>query len=478
MKPVIRWAGCIFVFSCMITVSFAQHSSGQIGLGVYGSGIKLIGGEADNCVIDYSGGISLKYSFSALLTGEITTGLGWVRPRDPDSHFKVRAQAPYRTYIYSWSANLRFNMLPEKRISPYASIGAGLTYWDLRDISGEDKWFPFPASGTSLTDLQTNFTLLGTIGTTLFLSENVGIDFGIRYSHMLDQKLDNIGTSYITNGIGDKNNGMIEVRLGLGFFFGGSRDSDGDGIPNREDNCPDEPEDLDGFEDEDGCPDLDNDNDGIPDHTDGAPNLPEDIDGFQDGDGIPDLDNDEDGITDERDKCPNEPEDFDGFEDQDGCPDLDNDNDGIPDPTDKCPNKPETFNDYQDDDGCPDEKPKPGIVEIGEGLVLPDVTFATGKAELTENAKTVLNTVFEILQDNPGMRVEIRGYTDNTGNPAINLNLSQRRSETVKDYLVKKGIAFDRLRAIGYGEANPIASNETKEGREKNRRIEFVRIEE
>lgn len=132
------------------------------------------------------------------------------------------------------------------------------------------------------------------------------------------------------------------------------RDSDGDGILDRDDRCPNEPEDRDGFEDEDGCPDPDNDRDGIPDNVDRCRDAPEDFDGFQDDDGCPDLDDDGDGIPDAEDQCRNEPEDFDGFQDEDGCPDPDNDGDGIPDSKDICPNGPEDFDGFQDEDGCPD----------------------------------------------------------------------------------------------------------------------------
>jgi len=169
----------------------------------------------------------------------------------------------------------------------------------------------------------------------------------------------------------------------------GGRDRDGDGIPDRRDGCPDQPEDLDGFQDEDGCPDLDNDRDGVPDEFDQAPLVPEDLDGFQDEDGIPDYDNDGDGIADKDDLCPDVPENFngrydkdgcpdsfedadqdgvedrddrcpdqaedrDGFEDDDGCPDLDNDLDGIPDTEDACPDEAENYNGVDDGDGCPD----------------------------------------------------------------------------------------------------------------------------
>ena len=354
---------------------------------------------------------------------------------------------------------------------PYIGLGTGLTFWNLRDVSQEDDWFPIPESGTSISKTQKNLTILGTIGTTFFVTKDIGFDLGIRYSHLLDQKLDNIGT-------GDANNGMLEIRLNLCYFFGGYRDSDGDGIEDKNDIAPYQPEDFDYFQDEDGRPDLDNDNDGIPDEEDGAPNLPEDHDGFQDEDGIPDPDNDNDGVDDTQDQCPLEPEDYDQFRDEDGCPDPDNDNDSILDEFDACPNQPETYNGYMDNDGCPDEKPSSPLVEPGRTLILRGVTFAVGKAELTENAKTLLNGVYETLRDNPEIRVEIRGFTDNTGGAALNLNLSQRRAESVRDYLASRGIVFQRMRAIGYGEANPIASNQTPDGRAKNRRIEFIRIEE
>jgi OmpA-OmpF porin, OOP family len=109
----------------------------------------------------------------------------------------------------------------------------------------------------------------------------------------------------------------------------------------------------------------DADNDGIADDVDKCPSIAEDIDGFQDEDGCPDFDNDNDGIYDAQDKCPNEPEDFDGFEDKDGCPDLDNDKDGVLDANDACPNNPENMNGYKDEDGCPDEKPVEGSKETG-----------------------------------------------------------------------------------------------------------------
>jgi len=187
--------------------------------------------------------------------------------------------------------------------------------------------------------------------------------------------------------------GSPSIRAFLGFgYVQELRDRDNDGIMDDKDQCVSDPEDLDGFEDSDGCPDFDNDQDGIADSADKCPTSAEDMDGFEDTDGCPDADNDKDGIPDDRDacpmkaetkngfkdddgcpdepdadndgvpdskdKCPDVAEDTDGFQDEDGCPDLDNDNDGIPDETDECYLEPETKNGYQDEDGCPDEAPK------------------------------------------------------------------------------------------------------------------------
>jgi hypothetical protein len=147
-------------------------------------------------------------------------------------------------------------------------------------------------------------------------------------------------------------------------------DRDGDGIKDDVDKCPDDPEDFDGFEDEDGCPDPDNDRDGIPDVDDKCPDIPEDKDGIEDEDGCPEADigdRDGDGIPDTTDKCPDAPEDFDGFQDADGCPDPDNDGDGIPDVSDLCPNDPEDKDGFEDADGCPDnDNDKDGVPDAND----------------------------------------------------------------------------------------------------------------
>jgi OmpA-OmpF porin, OOP family len=245
-------------------------------------------------------------------------------------------------------------------------------------------------------------------------------------------------------------------------------DADGDGILDPDDKCPKVPEDKDGFQDEDGCPEDDNDADGLADKIDKCPNEPEDKDSFEDDDGCPEDDNDKDGLADRVDQCPNEAEDKDGFEDDDGCPDTDNDKDGIADKDDKCPNEAGVA-----PDGCPKKYAR--VVVTEKKIELKEtVYFDTNKATIKAVSFKLLDDVALALTDNPTIKVEIQGHTDSQGNDAFNLKLSQRRAESVRAYLLKKSIAADRMTAKGYGEDVPIADNRTADGRSQNRRVEFV----
>ena len=452
---------------------FAQHSPGQTELGIFLSPTKLIGGNTDDAAISPWFGVSLGTSPSDAVVLSLEGAAGWSRPRDTQETgimkwIRLRPGTPYRTFLFPLHAKLKYLFSPGKRFSPFMTMGVGILFWDLRDVGRENPILPIPTSGRSIHGSQKN--LMGDIGAgaEYFLSETVSLNVSGAYYQFFGQDLD-------MSGYGDKNSGAIEARIGMVFHFGGWKDTDGDGIEDRLDLCPKAKEDFDGFQDQDGCPDLDNDGDGIPDVKDGAPNKAEDMDGFEDTDGVPDLDNDGDGIPDTLDKAPNKAEDFDGFQDDDGAPDPDNDGDGIPDAKDKCPNQPETVNGYQDDDGCPDKKPEI-VLEKKKPVVLPGVTFRTGSAELTENAKRILDKVAETLKEHPEIVVEVSGHTDNVGSWSFNMKLSQRRADAVRNYLIQKGIDPSRIRAVGYGPDRPIAPNDTPEGRAKNRRIEFVRI--
>ncbi|TPV94464.1 MAG: hypothetical protein B7733_15130 [Myxococcales bacterium FL481] len=222
----------------------------------------------------------------------------------------------------------------------------------------------------------------------------------------------------------------LEVTLGLSVTLGRPKppsDRDGDGFIDAEDRCPNEP--------------------GV------AP------------DGCPIRDRDGDGILDPQDACPDQPGPA-----PTGCPILDTDGDGILDPDDQCPNEPETFNGFEDGDGCPDVVPEPVKRFTG---VIDGIYFELNKAEVRPDSEPTLSRAVQILNEYPDLRVEIAGHTDNTGTEKHNLELSQERAESVKQWLVGRGVDPQRLQTVGYGFERPIDTNRTDEGRARNRRIEF-----
>jgi outer membrane protein OmpA-like peptidoglycan-associated protein len=314
-------------------------------------------------------------------------------------------------------------------------------------------------------------------------------------------------------------------------------DGDKDGLDDAIDRCPLTAEDLDGFEDDDGCPELDNDDDAVADANDRCPLEAETINGNRDDDGCPDevVDVDQDGVGYDDDRCPLEPgnaddgcpheplpalaldgfpgkappppsapteptpapatpagdfdtdglpddvdacpvsaEDRDGFEDEDGCPELDNDQDGIADAADKCPLEAESINGKNDVDGCPD--PGAGVVTIEKRAVVIKGTigFKSGAATLQPTAMPLLQQVASTLKAASTISIEIQGHTDDVGNAAANIKLSKRRAEAIRAVLIKNGVSAARLVANGYGPTRPRASNKTAAGREQNRRVEFL----
>ena len=255
----------------------------------------------------------------------------------------------------------------------------------------------------------------------------------------------------------------LEVLLGISVMLGPRKkpepeyippDTDGDGILDDKDKCIDEigiaP---------DGCPIRDTDSDGFADDVD---ECPEDPGAEPDGCPIPDTDGD--GFLDPDDKCPEVP----GME-PDGCM-HDVDGDGLLPPEDKCPEEPETRNGFEDTDGCPDELPEEIKKFTG---VIEGIYFDTGKATIRDKSRPTLDEAVKVLKDYEDLRVEITGHTDDRGRDDKNLKLSADRAAAVKQYLVDAGVAEGRIETRGAGEAEPIADNKTREGRQKNRRIEF-----
>lgn len=227
-------------------------------------------------------------------------------------------------------------------------------------------------------------------------------------------------------------------------------DRDKDGIIDDEDKCPDEP----GVAKYQGCPVPDTDKDGINDEEDKCPTVP----GIAKYQGCPIPDSDNDGVNDEDDKCP----DIAGLARYDGCPIPDRDNDGVNDEEDRCPD----IAGPADNGGCP-------MLEASK-FNASAVQFVSGSAVLTALAKRELDKAARILNEQyPTLQLEINGHTDNTGNASSNQVLSEKRANAVKAYLVKKGVSEARIQAVGFGQDQPVADNQTAGGRKTNRRVEF-----
>jgi OOP family OmpA-OmpF porin len=254
--------------------------------------------------------------------------------------------------------------------------------------------------------------------------------------------------------------------------WGCPRDADRDGVPDGLDRCPDTRGGV--VVDAQGCA-ADTDGDGVPDGADRCPGTPPgaaiDLVGCP---AAAERDADGDGVPDASDRCPGTSRDTEV--DRAGCPvaSADGDGDGVSDAADRCPGTPRGVD--VDDAGCPDEPPSV-LGSRDRPLVLPEVVFAPGSTALSAEAREVLDGMAEALEDAPrDLRVEIGGHTDDAGDAADNLDLSQRRAEAVRAYLVAQGVPAERLVARGYGEGRPIADNATPEGRARNRRIEVRQL--
>ena len=338
------------------------------------------------------------------------------------------------TVSYSFMELIKSNTL-----EPYLGVGGGYT------------WLDNIGAGT----------LNGTLGLKYWLSDKVAIDVQSSYKHAFEDYLPK----------------HFQHSAGITFKFGGV-DTDGDGIYDNEDACPEEA----GLEMFNGCPDSDND--GIEDSKDDCPNLAglAEFNGCPDtdGDGVMDKDDkcptvaglkslmgcpdaDGDGVADGDDKCPNTA----GPSANNGCPWPDTDGDGVLDKDDKCPNVVGTVA----NNGCPEE-----IKQAEKDLLnqyARTILFDTGKSSIKDESAAVLADIIKILNKYPEAKFRVEGHTDSVGSEKLNLRLSDSRAISVKDYLVANGVNEFRLSAEGYGESKPIASNKTRDGRKQNRRVEI-----
>jgi len=334
--------------------------------------------------------------------------------------------------------------LPLGAVTPFAVVGGG-ALGASSNAMGSD------------TDPLVHFGLGGKVALDDFLSLRLDLRDNLTQKHNAHQ--------------GDQTH-HLEATLGLTFSLRPGKpepaknaapppmpDTDLDGVTNDKDACPVEKGTL-----PNGCPVKDTDGDGVFDDKDACPG-----DFGRNACGCPPIDTDGDKVIDELDRCPKEAGPI------EGCPDPDADHDGIPVPEDQCPTQPETKNGYEDADGCPDQVPD--VVKKFTG-VIKGIEFDRGKETIRKVSAPVLDSAVKVLTDYPKLRVEISGHSDTDGKRENNIELSQRRADSVKKYFVGKGIDASRIETRGVGPDEPIDSNKTAAGKQKNRRIEFKLIDE
>ncbi len=336
----------------------------------------------------------------------------------------------------------------------------GMVNYSLRALLN-DGWFDPQVGvggGYNWLDSEGNGTLNGKLGFDFWFSDNIALNVQSTYKHAFKDEADSHfqhaagiklifgGKDTDGDGVYDKDDECPET-AGLAEF-NGCPDTDGDGIEDRKDACPNEA----GLAEFDGCPDTDGD--GIADPKDECPTVA----GIAAMNGCPDADGD--GVKDSEDECPNEA----GPKENKGCPYKDKDGDGVLDKDDECPEVAGTAA----NNGCP-EPTAEAIKELNE--YSKTVLFDLNKATIRPDSGAALKSIADIMEEYPNTIFHIEGHTDSQGSDAYNMKLSKERAASVRDFLVSAGVPANRLTSEGYGESRPIATNKTAKGRQDNRRV-------
>ena len=329
-------------------------------------------------------------NFSFGVTGSINKMSKFVNKKAADGTYSVVNPGDYNYYGVDLDIKYSFmNMINSKHLDPSAHLGGGYTF--LGDVSAG--------------------TMNAGLGFTYWMTELVGLSVQSNYKYSFDDaRLP--GVDVPTH---------MQHFVGIAFKFGG-KDTDGDGIYDREDACPE----VFGLKQFKGCPDTDGD-----------------------------------GVTDKADKCPN----IKGPKENAGCPWPDTDGDSVLDKDDKCPTEKGTVA----NNGCPEISQAALNALDGYGKT---ILFNTGKSSFQKQTLPVLVSITAILKENPTAKFTVFGHTDNVGGAEFNLKLSLERADVVKNYLVTNGVAADRLTSNGFGDTQPVDSNKTSNGRANNRRVE------
>jgi OOP family OmpA-OmpF porin len=491
----------VFILLTAMSASSTEWS-GKIGVGVRGPVLSPLfkgseyananfgGSNHQHFMMGWNVGVDLKYGFTESFVLNLTGAYSTTYDDSTaisDQSFKLNKSDNAFAKLSGFRLGLegQYYFMPEGNVQPYLLGGLGIDIWSLEN--------QFSGTSYGLSDLGGRFGA----GICFWIGERFALDLQGKATYALANMSTEVPDGFY--GPGDWSdrktrsfNGYLEPSVGFTVFLTGPRDSDGDGVKDKFDQCPDTP--MGALVDEYGCP-LDGDGDGVYDGLDICPDTPQGA--VVDITGCP-LDTDKDGIFDGLDKCPDTPLDVDV--DVRGCP-LDTDGDGIPDFRDKEPDTPAGAIVDQDGvamdgdgdgvadgiDKCPDTPVNIEVDELGcptakplvEKLIL-NIKYAPGSFEPDKESRLVLDDLVGTMRAYPELNIQINGYTDALGSKTTNLKLSEKRAKAVMDYLINKGISGDRMTSRGFGEDSRffIDTNDTPEGRQKNRRVEVVPVQQ
>jgi OOP family OmpA-OmpF porin len=365
---------------------------------------------------------------------------------------------------------------PKRRLNLAAGFGGGLLIWKANDPESNTTYRVTGEKGGTADFSATELIVSVSSGLVLRVAPRWAVHLGAGADY-----LTGAGAEFAGDIKSSRDRWLLSSGAGLSFHFGSSHDafdsrsdrnslqqprmvgkhandSDMDGVPDAKDQCLNSPRGA--IVDAVGCP-VDNDHDGVPDGNDDCPGTPIDAQGAVDIYGCP-VDADFDGVADYLDACPQNA--VGAIVDSSGCP-VDSDNDGVPDGLDDCPF---TLVDVAvDRHGCID------LSMFSKPMVL-NIKYVSGSFEIDPHSKERIKRLAGLLNFVSDIKLEISGYTDNIGTSTANKRLSEKRARRVRDFLENLGIASDRMKTVGRGEVNFIASNQTAEGRARNRRIEIT----